>query len=119
MGHRTTRDDKTAPRRIHATPDEWARMRAAADRAGKSISAFAVDTCLRRAASRPRPETVEAIRLLTASHAALMQLADLQASSPPALCAFGALAQLARIEDQLCQVTALIDKDAPSGAPVG
>ena len=83
MGHRTTRDHKTAPRRIHATQDEWDRMRAAADRAGKSVSAFAVEACLRRAVSQPRPETLEAMRLLTASHAALAQLADRQVASPP------------------------------------
>ncbi|MBM07644.1 MAG: hypothetical protein CMH88_15075 [Oceanibulbus sp.] len=111
MGHRTTRDHKTAPRRIHATQDEWDRMRAAADRAGKSVSAFAVEACLRRAASQPRPETVEAMRLLTASHAALAQMADRHANSPPTLSTFGALAQLSGIEDHLSHVTALISKD--------
>ena len=116
MGHRTTRDHKTAPRRIHATQDEWDRMRAAADCAGKSVSAFAVEACLRRAVSQPRPETLEAMRLLTASHAALAQLADRQVASPPTLSTFGALAQLSGIEDQLCHITALIGKDIPQGA---
>ncbi|MFG6573909.1 plasmid mobilization protein [Sulfitobacter sp. 1A13353] len=116
MGHRTIRDHKTAPRRIHATQDEWDRMRAAAARAGKSVSAFAVEACLRRAASQPRPKTIEAVRLLTASHAALMQLADRQLASPLTLSTFGALAQLSAIEDQLSHVTALIGKNVPQEA---
>ncbi|WP_420811101.1 plasmid mobilization protein [Donghicola mangrovi] len=76
MSHRYHRDAPTKGRRIHATDEEWSRVQSAAARAQLSVSAFVVQSTQSRKLLAPAPQRTEVIRLLTACHGLLAEIAD-------------------------------------------
>mgnify|MGYP000577881770 CR=1 FL=1 len=110
MGHRTTRDEKTAPRRVHATDAEWQSIRTSAIRVGRSVSAHVVASALNRVRDRPDKDIAAAIRLLTACYEALSEIADGPGILGSDLVAFDVLLALREIENQLGQVVERLDR---------
>ncbi|MEY8880332.1 hypothetical protein [Donghicola sp. XS_ASV15] len=76
MSHRRNRDAPTKGRRIHATDEEWSSVQAAAAKAEQSVSAYVVQAALPVKAPAPDERLGGAIRLLTACHALLSEIAD-------------------------------------------
>ncbi|PRY82918.1 plasmid mobilization protein [Donghicola tyrosinivorans] len=76
MSHRYHRNAPTKGRRIHATDEEWSRVQSAAARAQLSVSAFVVQSTQSRKLLAPPPQRTEVIRLLTACHGLLAEIAD-------------------------------------------
>lgn len=112
MGHRTTRDEKTAPRRVHATDAEWQSIRTSAVRAGRSVSAHMVASALNRVRDQLDEDIAAAIRLLTACYVSLSEIADGPGTSGSDLVAFDVLLALREIENQLGQVVERLDLSA-------
>ena len=109
MGHRLTRNTPTKARRIHATDDEWEKLRTRAEASGVSMSAFIVQTALHPRTAPRHHISLDAIPLLAAVDARLAALAETIEQTWSPIEAVSVLLEMERIAERIDGMASLLN----------